>query len=92
MSGPAVFGIFIAVLVIAGLVWATRTWRRASPGGRESRVARLRREYERLSGLSPGEAYDSLERHLEAQMKKRPGQSMEFYLESVIRELKRDKR
>ena len=31
-------------------------------------------------------------RHLEAQMKKRPGQSMEFYLESVIRELKRDKR
>lgn len=92
MKATWVFGLFVLALVALAAIWAVRAWRSAGPGGRNSRVAQLRREYERLTGLPSGEAYESLERQLERWVERRPGKSMEFYLEAVIRDLQRDRR
>ena len=86
MSGTWVFLGGVGLALIAGLVWA---WRIYSGKGE---VKRLRQEYARLIGQPPARAYDSLERRIEALMKAQPGRSMTYYLQTIVNELKRDRR
>lgn len=88
-------GVFLAILAVVLLgvgVWLYREWRKTGRGGEASHVKRLRREYERLTGLRGAAAYESLERKLERHMRESPGQPMEVYLDAIVKELRRDKR
>lgn len=86
MIGKVVFLTLVVAGLIAATIWAFRIY------SGQGEVKRLRDEYARLVGLPPARAYDSLERRIEVLMKDQPGRSMEFYLRSIINELKRDRR
>lgn len=92
MDGKAFFIGFLALLALAGAAWFVRTWRRASPGGSESEVARLKKRYARLLGVPLSRAYDPLERGIEERLRRNPRRSIEDCLREMIAELERDRR
>ncbi len=85
-TGTAIFLGLVALAVAAGVVWAVRVYRG------EGEVKRLRQEYARLMNLPPSVAYESMERRIEALMKKHPDRPMAFYLRYLVEELRRDRR
>lgn len=74
----------VVALVVLGVV-AVRFARRP-------KRRRLRDEYARLVGLPPAQAYEALEHRVEALMQSHPGHPLEWYLDYVLAELKRDRR
>jgi hypothetical protein len=92
LDGQTFFVAVLAVAAAAALAWFVRAWQRASPGGRDSEVARLKKRYAQLLGLTPARAYDSIERNLVEWLKKDPRRSVAECLREMVAELERDRR
>ncbi len=79
--------ILLVAIFIAGLVVL---WKRRRPRREDTRLESLRREYFQLASGTRAEARERLARHLEGMMERNPGKSLEWCLERVILELRRD--
>jgi hypothetical protein len=84
--GRLFFFTLLAVALVAAVLWARRVW------SGQGQISKLRRLYLQETGLPLDQAYGSLERHLERLMHEQPGRPMEFYLRTILAELRRDRR
>src|SRR4051812_62992 len=79
------FSLALAALALIVVGFATLAWR-----SRPRPLEVLRRRYRQISGMSPRDADETLERQVNRLMDRFPGRSMEWYVDYVIKELRRD--
>jgi predicted RNase H-related nuclease YkuK (DUF458 family) len=82
---PLIFYMLLVLAITLGLYWFWQV-------GRRGRVRRLRETYLRETQLSYDQAYGLMETQLERLMREKPGRGIEWYLEHLIADLRRDRR
>ena len=80
-----------AVLAIVGVALLIWIGLRLIQGRKKSRLEQLVQDYRKRSGLPAHLAADSLDAQVDRLRKKNPGQTLEWYVERVLRDLDRDR-
>lgn len=90
MSG-ALIAIIILVIVVFLLFKRTDLFQQGSIGGVKSKEKNIRAECRELLKMPPEEADKVIDRLVEKQREKNPGQTEEWYLDKVLFDLQKDK-
>ena len=80
----AIIALVATALLIALVVLLIR-------GRKKSRLEELVADYRRRTGLPARQAADSLDAQVDRLRKKNPGQTLEWYVERVLKDLDRDR-